>query len=154
LKWITLELGPARDLDVFIEGVVTPATAGKSQQPGVATLTRDLRRRQREAFGRARSAIESHRVRTLVLDIAAWIEAGDWTRNADEPARAFREQPIATAAAAEMDRRRKKIVKRGTNWLNSIRFGGTGYEFRRRSSVMPPSSLAPPFPARKPPADE
>jgi triphosphatase len=114
LKWITLELGPARDLDVFIKGVVTPATAGKSQQPGVATLTRDLRRRQREAFGRARSAIESHRFRALVLDIAAWIEAGDWTRNADEHARAFRDQPIATAAAAEMDRRRKKIVKRGT----------------------------------------
>ena len=114
LKWITLELGPARALDVFIEGVVTPATAGKSQQPGVAALTRDLQRRQRAAFGRAQSAIESHRFRTLVLDIAAWIEAGDWTRNAGEPVRAFREQPIATAAAAEMERRRKKIVKRGT----------------------------------------
>ena len=114
LKWITGELGPARELDVFIKGVVTPATAGKSQQPGVATLTRDLRRRRREAFGRARSAIESDRFRMLVLDIAAWIEAGDWTRNADELARAIRDQPIATAAAAEMERRRKKIVKRGT----------------------------------------
>jgi triphosphatase len=114
LKWITLELGPARDLDVFIKGVVTPATAGKSQQPGVETLTNDLRRRQREAFRRARSAIESDRFRTLVLDTAAWIEDGDWTRNADEPARAVRDQPIATAAAAEIERRRKKMVKRGT----------------------------------------
>ena len=57
LKWITGELAPARDLDVFIKGVVTPATAGKSQYPGMATLTRDLRRKRREAFGRARSAI-------------------------------------------------------------------------------------------------
>ena len=80
MKWITGELGPARELDVFIKGVVTPATAGKSQQPGVATLTRDLRRKRREAFGRARSAIESDRFRMLVLDTAAWIEAGDWTR--------------------------------------------------------------------------
>jgi inorganic triphosphatase YgiF len=114
LKWITGELAPARDLDVFIKGVVTPAAAGKSQYPGMATLTRDLRRKRREAFGRARSAIESDRFRALVLDIAAWIEAGDWTRKADKLARATRNQPIAAAAAAEMQRRRKKIMKLGT----------------------------------------
>ena len=114
LKWITGELGPARDLDVFLKGVVTPATAGKSRHPGMATLTRDLRRKRREAFGRARSAIESDRFRALVLDVAAWIEAGDWTRKADKLARATRDQPIATAAAAEMQRRRKKIMKLGT----------------------------------------
>jgi triphosphatase len=114
LEWITGELGPARELDVFIKRVVMPATAGKSQQPGVATLTRDLRRRRREAFGRARSAIESDRFGALVLDIAGWIEAGDWTRNADDLARAIRDRPIAIAASAEMKRRRKKIVKRGT----------------------------------------
>lgn len=114
LKWITLELGPARELDVFIEQVVKPANAGKSQQPGVATLTRDLRRRRREAFDRARSAIESDRFRALVLDTAAWIEAGAWTRNADDLARVIRDQPIAIVAATEMGCRRKKIVKRGT----------------------------------------
>ena len=114
LKWITGELGPARDLDVFLKGVVTPATAGKSRHPGMATLTCDLRRKRREAFGRARSAIESDRFRALVLDVAAWIEAGDWTRKADKLARATRDQPIATAAAAEMQRRRKKIMKLGT----------------------------------------
>jgi triphosphatase len=113
LKWITLELGPARELDVFIKRVVNPATAGKSQQPGVATLTRDLRRRRRDAFGRARSGIESDRFRTLVLDTAAWIEVGDWTRNPDDFARAIRDRPVATAAADEMENRRKKIMKRG-----------------------------------------
>ena len=114
LKWITGELGPARELDVFIKDVVMPATAGKSHQAGVATLTRDLRRRRREAFGDARSAFESDRFRMLILDTAAWIESGDWTSNAHELARALRDLPTATAAAGEMERRRKKIVKRGT----------------------------------------
>ena len=113
LKWISGELGPARELDVFIKGVVNPATAGKSQQPGVATLTRNLRHRRSEAFGRARSAMESGRFRMLVLDIAAWIEAGDWTCPDDDHARANRDRPIAISAAAEMQRRRKKIMKRG-----------------------------------------
>jgi inorganic triphosphatase YgiF len=113
LKWITRELGPVRELDVFIKRVVMPTTTGKSRQPGVATLTRDLRRKRREALGRARSAAESDRFRKLVLDTAAWIETGDWTSNADDLARALRDQPIMTAAAVEMERRHRKIVKRG-----------------------------------------
>jgi triphosphatase len=113
LKWITRELGPARELDVFIKQVVLPATAGKSRQPGVATLTRDLRRRRRAALGRARSAIDSDRFRTLLLDTAAWIEAGDGNSDADELAHALRDQPIAIVAAAEMERRRRKVLKRG-----------------------------------------
>ena len=113
LKWIARELNPARELDVFISSVVMPATAGKSQQPGVATLTRDLRRRRRDALGHARSAIESDRFRALLLDTAAWIEAGDWTSNADDLVRALRDQPIVILATAEMGRRRRKILKRG-----------------------------------------
>ena len=113
LKWIARELGPARELEVFNRRVVVPATAGKSQHPGVATLTRDLRRRRRAALGQARSAIESDRFRALVLDTAAWIEAGDWISNADDLARAHRDQPIAIMATAEMERRRRKIEKRG-----------------------------------------
>ncbi len=114
MKWITGELGPARELDVFIKRVVIPAAAGKPQQPGVATLTRDLRRRRCKALGFAKSAIKSDRFRMLVLDTATWIECGDWTSKADDLARALRDLPIASAAAAEMERRRKKIVKRGT----------------------------------------
>ena len=113
LKWITRELGPAREFDVFVEQVVKPATDGKSLQPGVATLTRDLRRRRHEALSRARSAVESDRFRALLLDAAAWTEAGDWISNADELARALRDQPIGIVATAEMERRRRKILKWG-----------------------------------------
>jgi triphosphatase len=117
LKWITRELGSARELDIFIKRVVMPANAGKSRQPGVAALNRDLRRRRRQALGHARSAIESDRFRILILDTAAWIESGNWTNNANDLVRALRELPIATAAAAEMERRYRKIVKRGAKLL-------------------------------------
>ncbi len=113
LKWITRELGPARELDVFNKQVVMPTYAGKSLQPGVATLTRDLRRRRHDELSRARSAVESNRYQALILDTAAWIEAGDWNSNADELARALRDQPIAIVATAEMKRCRRKILKRG-----------------------------------------
>src|SRR5262245_42032131 len=112
-KWITQELGPARELDVFIQRVVRPVTDGKPNGPGVAVLAKDLQRRREEAFGRACAAVESARFRSLVLDTACWIEAGDWTRNPDDFARLLREQPIASAAADELRRRWKKILKAG-----------------------------------------
>src|SRR6266567_8459935 len=112
-KWITQELGPARELDVFIQRVVRPVTDGKPNGPGVAVLAKDLQRRREEAFARACGAVESTRFRSLVLDTACWIEAGDWTRNADDLTRMLRDQPIVGAAADELRRRWKKLLKTG-----------------------------------------
>ena len=112
-KWIAGELGPARELDVFIKRVLKPVSDGKPNGPGVAVLARDLRKRRENAFARAHAAVESARFRALVLDTAAWIEAGAWMRNGDDLVRALRERPIAPAAAEELRRRRKTILKRG-----------------------------------------
>jgi inorganic triphosphatase YgiF len=112
-RWITGELGPARELDVFIKRVVKPVADGTPNGRGLAILARDLQERREEAFARAHAAVESARFRGLVLDTAAWIEAGDWARSADDLARALREQPIAPTAADQLRRRWKKILKRG-----------------------------------------
>jgi triphosphatase len=113
LRWITQELGPARELDVFIKRVVRPVTDGKPNGPGAALLARELQQRREDAFARASAAIESTRFRDLVLDTAAWIEAGGWTRSSDDLTRALREQPIVSAAVDELRRRWKKIMKVG-----------------------------------------
>src|SRR5262245_21201462 len=100
-KWISQELGPARELDVFMRRVVSPVTKGKPSGPGVAVLAKDLKLRLEEAFVRACTAIASTRFRGLVLDAAGWIEAGDWTRRTDDLTRSLREQSIVPAAADE-----------------------------------------------------
>jgi inorganic triphosphatase YgiF len=113
LKWIAGELGPARELDVFLKRVVKPVAAGKPNGAGVAVLSRDLRRRREDAIVRAHAAVESARFRNLVIDTAAWIEAGDWINNPDISACRLREQSITVAAAKELRRRWKKLLKRG-----------------------------------------
>ena len=112
-KWITGEFGPARELDVFITRVVKPVADDKPNGSGVAVLAKDLRQRRDEAFSRAQAAVESTRFRGLMLDAAAWIEVGDWTRNSDNLTRLLREQPIAAAAAEELSRRWKKTFEKG-----------------------------------------
>ncbi|MEX0842332.1 MAG: CHAD domain-containing protein [Xanthobacteraceae bacterium] len=115
LRWLNGELRAARELDVFMSRVVKPPVDAKRDKPGLAALIKDLRKRRAEAYARVRSAIDSYRFRRLVLDAAAWIEVGDWTRNSDDLACALRERPISSVAADELQRRRKKILKRGAH---------------------------------------
>jgi triphosphatase len=98
---------------VFIKRVVRPVAHGKANGAGMTVLAKDLQQRREEAFARACAAVESSRFRRLVLDAACWIEAGDWTRNPDDLTRLLREQPIVGAAADELRRRWKKMLKAG-----------------------------------------
>ena len=111
LKWISSELGPAREIDVFIAHVVIPATDDRTHQRGAASLNRNIRHRRIEAVEDIRVAIQSDRFRLLILDIWAWIEFGDWTNTKDEFAKTLQRQPIATLVNAEMQRRRMKLLK-------------------------------------------
>lgn len=113
LKWITEQLGPARELDVFLQGVVKQA-AGQSQSgSAMGSLAREFRKNRADALAKAEQAVASARFRRLVLDAAAWIEIGDWTHNEDEFARALRDRSVTDAAADELRRRRNKIRKQG-----------------------------------------
>src|SRR5262245_43224516 len=153
-KWITQELGPARELDVFIQRVVRPVTDGKPNGPGVAVLAKDLQRRREEAFARACAAVESTRFRSLVLDTACWTEAGDWTRNPDDFSRLLREQPIVGAAADELRRRWKKILKAGAQLDELDPQRRHKMRIQAKKLRTPRSSLAARSPARRLSGDE
>ncbi|HET7679910.1 MAG TPA: CHAD domain-containing protein [Xanthobacteraceae bacterium] len=112
LRWLNGELNAARELDVFITRVAK-LVESRRHKPELAALLKDLRRRRAQAYAGVRSALSSFRFRDLVLNNAAWIEVGDWTRNADALVRAFRERPIVGTAADELQRRCKKIRKHG-----------------------------------------
>jgi inorganic triphosphatase YgiF len=113
LKWITGELGAARDLDVFVAEVLTPLRQQNPKQPGLGALNRDIEGRRTRAHNSAAEAVRSQRFRTLVLDTAQWLEAGPWTKDNDDLRRLRRHQPVAALAADELARHQRKIRKKG-----------------------------------------
>jgi inorganic triphosphatase YgiF len=113
LKWLTGELGPARELHVMLTRVVAPVRRRHARSDGVVTLSKDLDERRAAAVKRAQDAVQSPRFRALALDVAAWLEAGQWTEPEDDLLRERGEAPIEAYAAAELDRRWRKIRKRG-----------------------------------------
>jgi len=94
LRWISADLGDARDLDVFIAKRI-PKRAASDAMP-----ERD------EAFTRAIAALNSHRFRKLMLELAEWLALGEWQARDED-------QPIEDFAEAALDRFWRKVKKGG-----------------------------------------
>jgi triphosphatase len=111
LKWLTEQLGAARDLDVFLKEGVKPLEQEEPEAQEVATLADDLEGRRGAAFAQAKSAVESERYRKLVLECALWLAGGDWFTSRDPLIVAHRDIRVSDFAAAELARRTGKIIK-------------------------------------------
>jgi inorganic triphosphatase YgiF len=112
-KWITDELGPAREFEVLLKHVIGPVADRERDEMGASSVPRELRQKHEDALARARTAVESLRFRDLALDTAAWIETGDWTHNPDDAASMLRRRRFAAVAADQLRRRWKKSLKSG-----------------------------------------
>jgi triphosphatase len=114
LKWLTGELGPARDLDVYVTGYLKPLQRTLPDARGLDALEKDLDARRARAFARAQQAVESARYRTLVLDTLAWIEDGRWMTTDDELIAALRRRNATDFARDELARRVQRVSKRAS----------------------------------------
>ena len=112
LKWLTEQLGPARDLDVFLKEGVKPLELEEPAAREVTTLAEDLDRRRRASFVQAKGAIQSERYRKLVLECALWLAGGDWFTSRDPLIVARRDVLVSDFAAEELARRTRKIIER------------------------------------------
>jgi triphosphatase len=113
LRWLAGELGPARELEVLVTRVVVPVRRRHSRWQGVASLSRDFSQQRTAALARAQDAVRSARFRILTLEIAAWLEAGQWTSPQDDLVRGRGDVPIEVSAAEQLTRRFRKIRKKG-----------------------------------------
>jgi inorganic triphosphatase YgiF len=113
LKWLTGELGPARELEVLVKRVIAPTKKEKARWPGLSSFSQELTQKRELALERAQDAVRSSRFRSLMLEVAAWLEAGQWRAPEDAFARDRGALAIPVFAAAELKRRFRKIKKNG-----------------------------------------
>jgi triphosphatase len=106
LKWLTGELAPARDLDVYVRSKIKPLRGAAPR--GMKELTAALTARRHAAFDRAKAAVASPRYRFLLLDTLQWLENGDWAQRS----RRKGQRPIDRYAADILARRTKKAMEK------------------------------------------
>jgi CHAD domain-containing protein len=107
LKWITNELGPARDLDVFAADILKPL----AKHGDHAETQRAFASARAKAYETAAGAIRSDRFRHALLDLAEWIEVGPWTL--DETLGKRRERKVKKHAAKRLARMRSDVRDKG-----------------------------------------
>jgi len=115
LDWLAGELDAARDLDVFV-GDVWTARAGGAAFAGREAFERALTAARANAYLRMESALESPRARDVLLEAAAWLEAGAWTTDPDLAE--IRAGSAAAFAAAVLDHRLKQVRKRAKHFAH------------------------------------
>ena len=113
LKWLAGELGPARELEVLVQRVVAPVKRQRRRWRGMPALSREIGERRQAALKRAQNAVQSARFRSLMLDLAAWLETGRWTSPEDDFVRDRGHVPIAVYAAEQLAGRWRKVRKKG-----------------------------------------
>ena len=74
LKWLTNELAPAREIDVFVKEKMHRAAHQVVLQRGENAVEEEFGARREAALERARSAVTSERYRALLVDVLEWIE--------------------------------------------------------------------------------
>ena len=105
---------PARAAAIIVAAtVVAPVRRRHARLAGVSSLARDLAQQRAAALARAQDAIRSPRFRALMLEIAAWLEVGQWTKPQDDLVRDRGDVAIEASAAEQLTRRFRKIRKRG-----------------------------------------
>lgn len=107
LKFLTNQLAPARELDVFTRKKLDPAARDDMTKRGGRALRKQFTTSRRQAFARARAALNSSRFRMLLIDVLEWLET-ELTDRADDARR-----PIEDFAGDILRHRLEKIRKDG-----------------------------------------
>ncbi|WP_420965900.1 CHAD domain-containing protein [Bradyrhizobium sp. B120] len=105
LEWLTRELAPAREIDVFLKERVHPVAHETVPKRGYRAIEKKFAAQRLAAFRRAGRAVASARFRRLLLDVLEWIETSR--------APAHDERLIGPYAAALLARRIRKVRKQG-----------------------------------------
>jgi inorganic triphosphatase YgiF len=107
LKWLTNELAPAREIDVFVKTKISRTARDVIPRRGGEAIDREFAARRIEALERARKAVRSERCRGLFVDVLEWIEVRAKGANKDASI------PIRKFAADTLHRRAKKVIREG-----------------------------------------
>jgi len=122
--WMTGELGPARDLDVYIKTRIEPLQKAGPRKRGLREFAGDLALRRRAAFKKMKHSVDSARYRSLILDILQWIEVGEWLKHskigACRPVHHFAAKSLAQQCTKVL-RKQKGLVEFDSRQLHKLR---------------------------------
>ena len=106
LKWLTNQLAPARETDVFLKERVRPILPKSNPKRGARAIESEFTAKRNATFRDARQVVETPRFRRLLIKVLEWLETRRTVINEAQT-------PIDEFAAEVLDRLIKKARKKG-----------------------------------------
>lgn len=115
MRWLAEQLGPARDMDVFIdEGL--EAVAGRLPLPGGDRLLVLARRRREDAYRIAQAMLSGERYGAFKERFRVWLQNRSWLEAEPSERRRRRlESDIATFARQALDKQDRRVLTTGAH---------------------------------------
>ena len=111
LRGVSRVLGDARNLDVYRTRTLAGEVENRPNEPGLADLVARIEEDREHAYAKVLRRLRAKRFRLLMIDLAAFVEAGPWL--SDGTRTELREEPAGRFASRILDKRRRRIAKRG-----------------------------------------
>jgi inorganic triphosphatase YgiF len=111
LRWIGRELGAARDLDVFMRGMLTDCARYRAGRAALERLRAEAAALHASCYEGVRACIESRRYARLVLELGGWISARGWQEHASGGDSTRWLAPASEFADSELERRHRKVSR-------------------------------------------
>lgn len=109
LRWLTEQLGPARDYDVLVAESIVPLQASDTHCAELERLETWVRDQHAHTLAQAQRAVASPRFREIGLDTALWLFGGAWAHAPGQ--RRLRRRALASLARAALAKRTHKLHK-------------------------------------------
>lgn len=113
LKALAGVLGPARDWDVWLDGLGAEVAAALPEEPRLGALLRTAREAREAAYAALRPVLDGPELRRIAWEAVALAETRPWRTEEDPAAAERRAAPLADFAAGVLDRRWRRIEAAG-----------------------------------------
>lgn len=144
LDWLAAEFDTARDLDVFAGEVWERAASGAAFS-GRDAFERALKAARANAYLKLEAAVASPRARDVLLETAAWLEAGAWTT--DPALRKVREGRAVAFAGKALEHRLRQVATRAQDFEDLDAHGRHRLRLKGKILRYAAEDLSPLFPA-------
>jgi inorganic triphosphatase YgiF len=111
-RWFGQEVGRLRDLDVIVTDIVQREADRHPEELGLQELGEALGREEKALRERLRQIIKERRCQAFLIDLARFVHIREWLDRLDLDQTERLAMPVSEHAAAALNKRWKKTVKR------------------------------------------
>ena len=117
-KSFATALGSTRDWDVLAEELLRPVSEAMPEEEELKLLSRELSRRRRSAYAKAKEAIAAPEYTATILRLGRWFEARAWRDQPVSEQSAALVASIKELAPALLARRHRQAMKRSKRFMS------------------------------------